>query len=117
MPERFFDDNARPAFAVLIQANHTEVMNNFRILAGWSRKIKDAITRGAALLIDGVQQRDEFLIAFYFMKVGLQVTNTRCKAFPYLWIDRFLARILIDGFERLLAELVVAVGTTRESYD
>src|SRR5215471_10003170 len=117
MAEGFFDNNASPAFAALIKPYDTQVMNNLRVLTGWSRKIKDAIARSTAFLIEGIKQRAKFLIAFHIVKVGLQVMDARCKGFPNLWIDWFLARILIDGFECLFAELIVAVGTTRESYD
>ncbi|SRR6266566_5033914 len=117
MPERFFDDNACPTLAALVQANHTEVMNDFGVLAGRSRKIKDAIAGGATLLIKGIQQCTEFLIASYIIEVGLHVSNTRCKALPYLWINRLLTRVMIDGFKRLFPELLVVVGTSRESND
>ena len=117
MPKGFFDDNACPTLAIFIQTNHTEIMNDFGILAWRSRKIKDTIAGGATLLINGIQQRAEFLIAFYIIEVGLQVTNTRSKTLPDLWVDRLLTAVLIDRFERLFAELIVAVGTPRESYN
>src|SRR5215472_18959602 len=117
MPEGFFDDNARPPLAALVHASRAEVMNNFRILAGGSRKIKNAIPTGTTLLIERVQQRIESLIPFYVVKVGLHVMNTRRKALPNLRIDRLQARVVIDRFKCLFSELLVAVGTPCESYD
>src|SRR5436190_473505 len=109
-----------PCFFVISAATfQTYILcyNDFGILAGRSRKIKDTIAGGATLLINGIQQRGKFLIAFYIMEVGLQVINTRSKTLPYLWVDRLLTAVLIDRFERLFAELIVAIGTPRESYN
>src|SRR6266705_3781725 len=111
MPERFFDDNSRAPIASLVHASCAEAMNDFRIMAGGSRKIKNAIPTGTTLLIERVQQRIESLITFYIVKVGLQVMNTRRKALPNLWIGRLLARVLIDRFKCLFAELLVAIVT------
>jgi hypothetical protein len=51
MSKRFFDDYACPALAVSIQSSRTEPLNNFRILAWWRRKVKNAIAIGTTFLV------------------------------------------------------------------
>ncbi len=63
MPKGFFDDNTSPTLAVLVQASRTKVMDDFRVLAGRRREVKDAIARGTALLVERIQDGIELLIA------------------------------------------------------
>src|SRR5579885_1870232 len=100
----FFDDDARPALAVSIQPRRSEILNDFGVLAGWSREVENTIAAGAALQIDSIEQGAQLFVAIGIVKVGLQVVDAGRKAFPYLRINRLLTREFVDGVQRLLAE-------------
>src|SRR5258708_37184986 len=103
MSKGFFNDDARPAFAISIQAHCAKTLDDIRILAGRRRKIKNAIAARPAFLVKLIQQDIEFLISRWIVKIGLQVADTRGEALPHLWIDRLLARELLYGIKILLA--------------
>ena len=117
MSKRFFNNDARPPFAALIQARRTEILDDFGILAGWRRQVKDAIATCAALPVEHVEHVIELFIALCVVKIGLEIMDTGSEPFPNLWIDRLLAGVLINRFEGLLAKLFIGVGTSREPYD
>ncbi len=115
MPKGLFDDDARPTFAAAVESCRAETLDNFWILAGRRRKVKNAVAVRASISIKFVKQVIELFVAFGIVKIGLQVMNARGEAFPDLRIDGLLTRVLIDGIERLLAKYVIRVGTPCEA--
>src|ERR1019366_1829703 len=94
--EWLFYNYTCPAFTVTIESCRAQILDNIRILTGWCGQVKDAVAVSTAFLIDLIQERVELFVACRFVKIGLQVMNTGRKAFPYLGIDGFLARVFID---------------------
>ena len=90
MPERFFDNDAGPSFAVPVETCRAQILNDFRILAGGSGQVIDAIASRSSVMIELIEQFSQLFIADRVMKIGLQIMNTRGKTFPNLRIHRLL---------------------------
>src|SRR5258708_15158203 len=65
----FFNDDARPTFAVFVETGSTKTLDNLWILTGWCRKVEDAIATCPPLLVQRIEQIVQTLIASGIMKI------------------------------------------------
>src|ERR1700753_3168058 len=85
--KRLLDNNTCPTLTIPVQTRIAKILNNLRILTGRCRQVENTISTGTTFLIKFVQERIELGVAFWIMKIGLQIVESSYKAIPHLLID------------------------------
>ena len=107
MPERFFDDDARPtAFARFVQAGGLEMFHDRLELIGRDREIEKPVAARAAFGVDLVQAFGQTFVAGFIAEVALMIVNRLRESIPDFVANR-LARKFSRRFLKFFAKVVV----------
>ncbi len=120
MPERLFDDDARPTLRLLLlaflrQPGAGEQLGDGAVEAGLCRQVEDAVAGHATLAPNLVEPLLEALVPVELRELRLAVVQALRKCLPEGGYDRALARETVDRVERLRAKLVVSKRPARDA--
>jgi len=114
-PERFLDDDARPAsLARFVQAGFLQVFQDRLELVGRDREIEKPVAAGTAFAIDLIEAFRQTFVAGGIVKFARVIEKRLAESIPHLIAHR-LAGKLAGRFLLFLAEFFVGFFPTREA--
>ena len=114
VPERFLHHQPAPP-AALAQARRAQPQGRLRVLAGLCRKVKQRVPACVPLTFDRRQFLPEPLVQARIADVSRHVIQPAREGRPHLRIDGGVFGELLDRFQHLAAELVVAQRGARDA--